>query len=103
MDSLKGLVDTVKVNKIMLESNHGQPAESPIAQRKSITNLPCYKGKVVYHKYYKVINISSKGQIRNGLVAGRLACISSKSLKIIAIKTLTQFNYNLECIFAQGN
>lgn len=44
MDSLKGLVDTVKVNKIMLESNHGQPVESPIAQRKSITNLPCYKG-----------------------------------------------------------
>ena len=53
MDSLKGLVDTVKVNKIMLESNHGQPAESPIAQRKSITNLPCYKGRVIYHKYYK--------------------------------------------------
>ena len=70
MDSLKGLVDTVKVNKIMLESNHGQPAESPIAQRKSITNLPCYKGKVIYHKYYRFINISSKlfGQIKNGLV-----------------------------------
>ena len=92
---MKGLVDTVKVNK-------GQLVEPPIVQRKSITNLPCYKGKVVYHKYYKVINISSKGQIRNGLVACRLACISSKSLKIIAIKTLTQFNYNLECIFAQG-
>ena len=43
MNSLKGLVDTVKVNKIMLESNQ-QPAESPIPQRKSITNLPYYKG-----------------------------------------------------------
>ena len=52
MDSLKGLVDTVKVNKIMLASNHGQPVESPIAQRKSITNLPCYKGKVIYPKFY---------------------------------------------------
>ena len=63
MDSMKGLVDTVKVNK-------GQLVEPPIVQRKSITNLPCYKGKVVYHKYYKVINISSKlfGQIKNGLV-----------------------------------
>ena len=27
------------------------------------------------------INISSKGQIKNGLVSGRLACISSKSLR----------------------
>ena len=74
MDSLKGLVDTVKVNKIMLESNHGQPVESPIAQRKSITNLPCYKGKVIYHKYYKNFKEAIWAD-NNGLVFGRLACI----------------------------
>ena len=81
MDSLKGLVDTVKVNKIMLESNHGQPVESPIAQRKSITNLPCYKGKVIYHKYYKHFKEAIWAD-KNGLVSGRLACISSKTSRL---------------------
>lgn len=44
MESLKGLVDTVKVNKMMLETNQ-LPMESPIAHGgKSLSSLPCLKG-----------------------------------------------------------
>jgi len=44
MDSLKGLVDTVKVNKMMLETNQ-LTMESPIAHGgKSLSNLPCHEG-----------------------------------------------------------
>ena len=37
------------------------------------------KGKVIHPKYYKYLKKGAKGQTKNGLVSGQLACTSSKT------------------------